>query len=44
MKKKILALSLALGVFALILSAGTLAYFTDSKSATNTFTVGNVKI
>ena len=44
MKKKILALSLALGVFALILSAGTLAYFTDSKSATNTFTVGDVKI
>jgi predicted ribosomally synthesized peptide with SipW-like signal peptide len=44
MKKKILALSLALGVFALILSAGTLAYFTDSKSITNTFTVGNVKI
>lgn len=45
MKKKILALSLALGVFALILSAGTLAYFTDTTPAVkNTFTVGSVDI
>ena len=44
MKKKILALSLALGVFALILSAGTLAYFTDKEQKTNTFTFGNVDI
>lgn len=45
MKKKILALSLALGVFALILSAGTLAYFTDTTDTVkNTFTVGNVEI
>ena len=45
MKKKILALSLALGVFALILSAGTLAYFTDrTDPVVNTFTVGKVDI
>lgn len=44
MKKKVLALSLALGMFALILSAGTMAYFSDSKTSTNTFTMGNVKI
>ncbi len=45
MKKKILALSLALGVFALILSAGTLAYFTDkTPTVKNTFTVGSVEI
>lgn len=44
MKKKILALSLALGVFALILSAGTLAYFSDKDTKTNTFTLGKVDI
>ncbi len=45
MKKKILALSLALGVLALILSAGTMAYFTDTTDKiTNTFTIGNVDI
>lgn len=45
MKKKVLALSLALGALALILSAGTLAYFTDkTDTITNTFTVGRVDI
>lgn len=45
MKKKILALSLALGAFALILSAGTMAYFTDRTDVIkNVFTVGNVEI
>ena len=45
MKKKILALSLALGMFALIMSASTLAFFTDKTEAiTNTFTVGRVDI
>ena len=45
MKKKILALSLALGAFALILSAGTMAYFTDRTDVIkNTFTVGSVDI
>ena len=44
MKKKVFALSLALGALALILSAGTMAYFTDTKTSNNTFTMGNVKI
>lgn len=44
MKKKILAISAVLGIAALVLSMGTLAYFTDTKKVTNTFTVGNVKI
>ncbi len=44
MKKQILAVSAVLGIAALVLSAGTLAYFTDTKNVTNTFTVGNVKI
>lgn len=44
MKKKILAISAVLGIAALVLSMGTLAYFTDTDSEKNTFTVGNVKI
>lgn len=44
MKKKILALSLCVVMLAIAIVGGTLAYFTDTKSATNTFTVGNVKI
>ena len=45
MKKKILALSIALGAFALILSAGTMAYFTDRTDVVkNVFTIGNVEI
>lgn len=44
-KKKLLAISAVLGVFALVLSAGTLAYFTDKTEAiVNTFTVGKVNI
>lgn len=43
MKKKIVSLALAVCLLA-IAAVGTLAYFTDSKSAENTFTVGNVKI
>ncbi len=43
-KQKVLAVSAVLGIAALALSAGTLAYFTDQKSVTNTFTVGNVSI
>ena len=43
MKKKIVSLALAVCLIA-IAAVGTLAYFTDTKSATNTFTVGNVKI
>ncbi len=43
MKKKILALVLCL-VLALTAIGGTLAYFTDTEEAVNTFTVGNVDI
>lgn len=44
MKKKILALSLCVVMLAIAIVGGTLAYFTDTDSETNTFTVGNVKI
>lgn len=44
MKKKILALCLVVALAATAIVGGTLAYFTDTKDATNTFTVGNVKI
>lgn len=44
-KKKVLAISAVLGIFALVLSAGTLAYFTDrTEAVVNTFTVGKVDI
>lgn len=43
-KKKVLAVAGILGIAALVLSAGTLAYFTDTDTETNTFTVGNVDI
>ena len=44
MKKKILALTLCVAMLAIMLVSGTLAYFTDTKDATNTFAVGNVEI
>lgn len=44
MKKKILAMSLCVVMLAIAIVGGTLAYFTDTKQATNTFTMGNVKI
>ena len=44
MKKKIVAICLCLALAAVAVVGASLAYFTDSKSATNTFTVGNVKI
>ena len=43
-KKKVLAIAGVLSIAALVLSAGTLAYFTDTDKATNTFTIGNVDI
>ena len=43
MKKKILSIALVVAMVAVI-AAGSLAYFTDKDSATNTFTSGNVKI
>lgn len=44
MKKKLIALCLIVVMIAVAAIGGTLAYFTDSKTATNTFTMGSVKI
>ncbi len=44
MKKKITAIFLCVALVAIAITGASLAYFTDTKSATNTFTVGNVKI
>lgn len=44
MKKKITALCLCVALLAVAVVGASLAYFTDTKSARNTFTVGNVKI
>ena len=43
-KRKILALASAVCMVAILAIGGTLAYFTSTKEATNTFTVGNVDI
>ena len=43
-KKSILMAAIAVMLVAVLVVGGTLAYFTDTKSADNTFTVGNVKI
>ena len=43
-KKSILMAAIAVMLVAVLVVGGTLAYFTDTKSATNTFTMGNVKI
>ena len=44
MKKKLTAIFLCVALVAIAIVGASLAYFTDTKSATNTFTVGNVKI
>lgn len=44
MKKKIITLCLVVALAATAIIGGTLAYFTDTDEATNTFTTGNVKI
>ena len=44
MKKKIVALCLCVALAVVAIGGATLAYFTDTKTAENTFTVGNVKI
>ena len=44
MKKKITAICLCVALLAIAIVGATLAYFTDNDEATNTFTVGNVKI
>ena len=43
-KKSILMAAIAVMLVAVLVVGGTLAYFTDTKAATNTFTVGDVKI
>lgn len=43
-KRKILSLAMALSIVAIMAVGATLAYFTDTDSKTNTFTVGNVNI
>lgn len=43
-KKSVLLAALSVMMVAAIATATTLAYFTDAKTATNTFTVGNVAI
>lgn len=43
-KKKITALCLCVALLAVAVVGASLAYFTDTDNATNTFTVGNVKI
>ena len=44
MKKKIIALSVAFVLVAVAAIGATLAYFTDTETKTNTFTVGGVDI
>ena len=44
MKKKLTAIFLCMALVAIAIVGASLAYFTDTKSADNTFTVGNVKI
>ena len=44
MKKKITAIFLCVALLAIAIVGASLAYFTDTDQATNTFTVGNVKI
>lgn len=43
-KKSILVAAIAVMLVAALVVGGTLAYFTDTDAAKNTFTVGNVKI
>lgn len=44
MKKKLIAIFLCVALAAVAIVGASLAYFTDTDNATNTFTVGNVKI
>ena len=44
MKKKITAIFLCVALVAVAIAGASLAYFTDTKTATNTFTMGNVQI
>ena len=44
MKKKLTAIFLCVALVAIAIVGASLAYFTDTQAAKNTFTVGNVKI
>ena len=44
MKKKIIALCLVLALAATAIAGASLAYFTDTDSKDNVFTVGSVRI
>lgn len=44
MKKKITAIFLCVALVAIAIVGASLAYFTDTKTATNTFVMGNVQI
>ena len=44
MKKKLTAVALVVCMLAIMLVGASLAYFTDTDEATNTFTMGNVQI
>lgn len=44
MRKKLVALSMAVLMLAVAVVGGTLAYFTDTDAKNNTFTTGNVEI
>ena len=44
MKKKLTATFLCVALGAIAIVGASLAYFTDTKTATNTFTMGDVKI
>lgn len=43
-KRKILTLAMALSMIAILAVGATIAYFTDTDSKTNTFTIGDVEI
>lgn len=43
-KKKIVTLALVVAIAVMAIAGASLAYFTDTETATNTFTMGNVKI
>lgn len=44
MKKKVLAISLVVALLAIAVVGGSLAWFTDTDSVENTFTVGSIKV
>lgn len=44
MKKKILAMALVVAMLAIAVVSGSLAWFTDTDKATNTFTIGSIEI